>query len=1083
MSATSSNATVMEVGVAEKVKGSAPFVNEVQRIIMISNGTDLPAGTFSFVNGRNTTSPLAFDIDESDLALALEQLPSVRSSINVSSSGSGGFSSWMVTFTSPGPQSMLASPCEGTGDGNDPSTDCLLENASLQIQRVVRGGLPASGTFRLRLVPTGGSSTGSTTVVDTSTTTAPLPLDATAAEVQAAVAGLGGGREAIVTVARNARAEYGLEWGLALHDGGASSVELTDVLIDAPGPWCADGVTGPATAETPCEFPFAVGEDGSDVHFTCAGAKGSNRGWCSTTSAFNESHDWGGCVRCAKSALVGSPTMHVASLRHMFRLKGRASEVSQALSETVYHPREFWNAWLGGHDEVSAYWYDDDISGGTERLSGARARSFSQVFVAPTNDPPVVTVGGETRVAYEGQELLLEDADVLDPDLADRTQIPIRVELEAKLGTLALKDPSGLNFMSGTPEPHSSQLLMVKGSLTAVRNALQQVYYRPLPVSAAGTLAPSVGTTLEVQRVELTAPVVPMVQSITTSTLKGYIEGNFTLSLNCSAFFEEVDTIFASDVDFLNETVVDSFTSVVQSSPLLADAPATGQQSMETELRRLLTSCVGLAWDRANNLGKLSNTTFSGNSSLTGNFTEDMVSYRGATAIVSRGEPNLQGGFTWAATLIDVPQSFPAFGVGLNNLTGAGEGLDGSPYVFDDDSSLLGTPSISIDVMQKASSLSGPNGTFSLGVTPGGEMTDPLPTSASGEYVATALTSLVGVGAVQVSTGPVMTSTSATAVLGQYWEITFLQSGSPVQAGDLPLLEATAVEVDIEGATLHVSEVVKGRSLGDSVTIVVNDLGNVGEGGALEASAAWNITIIPKHVAPILHQLDDGKYIPGDLLRTVEGTVLPLPLVLASHVSPFEAAGDDASKILQYLVRLTCSRGAVKPASSAVGQGLAVTLSSTTVTLLNGKLSDINRALANLRYYAPRRYRGVDDVEVAARVAGAGVGGGWGTTKMYVFVDGSNDAPELSAPRLLRAKAAVPTVVGGISVSDDDTMGIITVTVDAARGVVSFPVPHRLGLFEGSEEVSDECTKCVQELQLTDKYSECCALTVLLLDL
>lgn len=1057
MSGVSSNATLMEVVVSEKVKGSAPFVKEVQRITMTTNGTDVPAGTFSIVAGRNKTTPLAFDVDEFDLALALEQLPSIRSSINVSGSGSGGLSSWMVTFLSPGPQSILASPCEGTADGNDTSTDCLLENASLQIQRVVRGGLPASGTFRLRLVPADGS-TGNTIVVDASTTTAPLPLDATAAEVQAAVVGLVGGREATVTVAPNAWADYGIEWGLALHDGGASSVELTDVSIDAPGPWCADGATGPAAAETPCEFPFAVGEDGSDVHFTCAGARGSNRGWCSTTPTFNESQDWGGCVRCAESALVGSPTMHVASLRQTFLLKGRASEVSQALSETVYHPRAFWNAWLGGHDEVSAYWYDDDSSGGAERLSGARARSFSQVFVAPTNDRPVVTVGGETRVAYEGQELLLEDADVFDPDLADRPQIPVQVELEAKLGTLALRDTSGLNFMSGSPEPHSSQLVVVKGSLTAVRNALQQVYYRPFPVSAAGTLTSSVRTTLEVQRVELTAPIVPMVQSITTSTLKGYIEGNFTLSLNCSAFFEEVDAFFAGDADFLNETIVDPFSSVVQSSPLLANSPAMGSQSLETELRALLATCVGLAWDRANYFAELSNTTFLGNSSLATNFTEDIIPHRGATAIVSRGDPDLQGGFKWAVTLIDVPQSLPAFEVGLNNLTGAGEGLDSSPYAFDDDSSILGAPSISIDVIQKASPPSVPNGTFSLAVTPGGEMTDPLPTTASGEHVATALTSLAGVGAVQVSTGSVVTPPSATEVSGQYWEITFLQSGSPVQAGDLPLLEATAVGLDIEGATLRVSEVVKGLSLGDSVTIAVNDLGNVGEGGPLEASAAWNITIIPKNMAPVLHQLDDGKDVPGGLLRTVESTVRPLPSVLASHVSAFNAGGDDASKVLQYLVRVTCSRGAVKPSSSAVGQGLAVTLSSPTVTLLNGKLSDINRALENLQYYAPRHYRGVDDVEVAARVAGSGVGGGWGTTKMYVFVDGGNDAPELSAPRLLRTKASVPTVVGGISVTDDDTLGIITVTVDAARGVVSFPVPHRLRSFEGSTEVN-QCTK------------------------
>ncbi|CAM9224731.1 unnamed protein product, partial [Ectocarpus fasciculatus] len=968
---------------------------------------------------------------------------------------------------------LLASPCEKDVAGNGTSPDCLLENASVEIRRVVLGKSPASGTFRLGLV-SGDDDAGSTSVAGTRTTE-PIPFDATADELHAAVVGLPGGQNAKVTVAPNARAEYGFGWGVTLHDNGNSSVELVEVNIDDPGPWCADGVTGPAAAGTPCEFPFAMGQDGRDVHFSCAGAVGSSQGWCSTIPTFNDSRDWGGCVRCEGSSLLSPPTIHVASLRRSFRLRGEASQVSQALSEIVYHPRALWNAWLGGHDEVSAYWYDENSLDGSERLSGAKARSVSQVFVAPVNDPPTIGLGKEARLVHEGEELLLEDAEVLDPDLADRPRTPVRVELEAMSGTLAFGDSAGLTFTSGSRDPHSSQRLVVTGPLKTVQNAMRQVYYRPLPVSPAGTTA-EVRTTSEVQRVELTAPLVPMVQSVTTSTAQGYIEGNFTLSVDCSAFFEEVDERFA-DVDAVNQTNINSSATAVESPPIAADAPATGNGSMETSVRELLSECVSLAWDRANVLAELSNaTSVSVNSSSTGNFTRDTLPHRGATAVVSRGEPDVHGSLSWTITLMDVPHSFPALEVGANNLTGAGVGLDGSPYVFDG-VNLSGTPSISIDIVQAQSSLSGPTGTFTLTATPGEEATGPIPTSASGDEVAAALTSLSDVGAVQVSAGPILASPPKTPALGQYWEITFLQSGSPIQIGDLPLLEARGVGFDAEGTALRVSEVTKGRAPRDSVTISVNDLGNVGDGGALEATAAWNITIVPKHVAPVVQQVDDGTVHPEDFLRTFEGTVLQLPSLQVSHFPAFEAAGDDSYNDLQYLVRVSCSRGTVKPTSSAAGQGLAVTMTSTTATLLTGKLKDLNRALSNLGYYAPRRYRGVDEVEVAARVAGVGVDGGWGATKLYVFVDGVNDPPELSAPRSATSKGATPTLVGGISVTDDDTTGIITITVEAARGLVSFPQSHRLKHMGGPEDVTVSNSSIVAYGQLQDIADVLSALT------
>lgn len=1041
MSAVSSNATFLHVEVAESVKGSAPFVNEVQRITIAANGTSTPAGTFAIGVGRNRTAPLAIDVSAPDLILALEQLPGIRGNIDAHS-GSGSLS-WTVTFVSAGQQALLTSPCEETLDGGL-VPDCLLEDASVEVRRVVRGSSPASGTFRLRLVPVDGN-TDNANLGDARTTN-PLAFDASAEEVQAALVGLPGGRMASVAVAPNARADFGSEWKLTLHDHQASVVELADVHIDGPGPWCADGIAGPAAAETPCEFPFAD-EDDRDEHFTCAGAVGSSLGWCSTSPKLNESLSWGGCVKCAEGALA-SPTIHVASIRHSFRLTGAASQVSRALSEVVYHPRALWNAWLGGHDEVSAYWYDENSLESSDRFSGAQSRSLSQVLVTPVNNPPTVTVGQGTRVAQEGEELLLEDADIWDPDLADRPQIPMQVHVEANLGTLALGDPSGLMFVSGSPEPHSSGLLVIKGPLARLRKAMQHVSYRPLKGVAAGATA--MRATQEVQRLELTAPLVPMEQSITTSTAGGYLEGNFTLSLNCSVFFEAVDEWFFN-ADAVANTSIDSHPLIVQSSAFAADIPATGNASMETGIRALLTDCLGLSLNRANVLASALNQTSQENStsSSAGNFTADMLPYHAATAVVVGSEPDLHGSLIWAVTLIGVPPSFPSFEVSSNNLSDAGAGPEESQYTFDGESALAGKPSVSISVVQETSSLKVPNGSFTLTAVPGGASTTNISTAATGEDLAAALTTLADVGAVQVSTGPLWTSPPAVPTLGRYWEITFLQLGRPIHIGDVPPLQASWIEIEDERAALRVSEVTKGQSPSDSVTVVVNDLGNVGEGEALEASAEWNIAILPQLVAPTVYV--NGSASPKDFLRTIEGTTLRLPVVEVFHDVVWETTHENESAKLQYLVRLICARGTAKPAPSVVGRSLAVALPSATVTTLSGSLQDVNRALSRLDYYAPRWYRGVDTMEVVARVAGLGVEGGWGAAKLYTFVDGVNHAPDLTAPRVMRKTGAVESIVGGISVSDDDRGGIMTVTVEAARGLVAFPVPHRLQLLGESE--------------------------------
>lgn len=1031
------NTTLMHVEVVEAIKGSAPFVHEVQQLTVSGSGDGMTAGMFDVSFGGDRSPPLSFNASSTDLVAALAQLPSIRDGVTVSNADDAE-KSWRITFASAGPQEMMTSSCETTSATNvSLSLDCLLEHSTVEIRRLVRGSSPASGTFRLQLVRADGVTKNEG--ADVIRTTVPLRVDSSAEEVQNALVALRGGAEASVSVAPNLRVGYGREWAVALNDNGVHSVKLVDVHVRGPAPWCADGSTGPAVTETPCEFPFTVDQDGGTTHFECAGVGGSSMGWCSTSPVFQDSQDWGGCARCSAGALA-PPNLHVASRRRRFHLIGSSADVSRALSEVSYHPRPYWNAWLGGLDEVYAYWHDENSPGIDETVSGAKARTKSQVFVAPINDPPTLNIPQQHVLVYEGQEVLLEGADIGDPDLIERPEIVIQVSVEAQLGTLALGDPDDLMFFSGTPEPHSSGQLVIKGKLSNIQSAVKQLYYRPPGDFAAG--AASSRAAPEIQRIELAQPIAPMVQSITTSAVEGYIEGNFTLALKCDAFFEPLKEIFP-DADLFNDTVTDSYSRVAQSPPLAADAPASGNASVEVGIRAMLTDCYNQAWNQSIILAEEFNATSPGNSSSTDVFSSEILPHSAATAVVARGDPDLHGCISWAVTLIDVPESLPAFDVVSQNLTVGGTGASETPYVYGVSSSSL-EPSMSVVIIEVGSSSSSLTGTFTLALIPGGEATQAVPASASGEELALALSALADVGAVQVSTGSLLVKSPGVPSLGRYWQVTFLSSGSPPHAGDLPVLIADDAGLRNSGGVLRVSEVTKGRAPMDTVSIVVDDLGNVGSGESLDVAASWSVTIVPQESPPTVRiYRKDGE---SEFLRGFEGGVVYLPAIEIHHAVAWTASMKDGHHEVQYVARLSCSRGMVKPASSRIRRHVNIDILSPTVTELIGTLSDLNHALAQVIYSVPTRYRGADSVTVEVRMAGAGIGGGSGSSTLYILVDGSNRAPELAAPRSMRTVGMSPMAVEGIRVSDDDVGGIMALNVEAVRGVVSIPDQqlHRL---------------------------------------
>lgn len=1051
LSATGYNVTIMNVETTESVKGSTAFRSEVQQVILQRMGTDAPpSGTFTLGFGREETISLPVTVSATGMADALGELPSLRSAVRVSRHD-GEAITWCITFIDPGAQALLESTsCATTTGAEQLSSACTLENTSLEVRRVTPGVSPASGTFRLQLTRADGGNKHDGIMNPSITGT--LRVDATVEEIQAALVALPGGSNASVRISPNARSEFGQEWAISLRDLGVYAIQPVDVDIDGPGPWCTDGKVGPAVAETPCEFPFSIDHQAADAtSFACAGASGSDPGWCSTSNTFADVQIWGGCLRCSDGALT-QPIMHVASPRRKFMLTGSALDVSRALAEVVYHPRTYWNAWIGGVDEVSVYWSgsgsDKDFD---EVISGAQARTLSQVFVAPVNDAPKVTIPQTNHIALDGQELLLDDAELGDPDLVDRPEIVMRLALETSFGTLALGDSDGLSFLVGTPMAHSSNKLVVKGSLIVLQRIMKQLYYRPPMSLAAGIGMHRV--VHEVQRVELTQIHHPMIQSIATHPNGGYIGGNFTLGLKCDVFFDVLMEWFGEADSEANITDAGTFLPVVQSSPLAASVSATGNMSVETEVRTMLKSCVAYAWDLFTSLVGENHTA--GNFTSSGKFTMDSHPYHAATAVVSAGEPDMLGAVTWEITLIDVPSDLPHFNVVSNNLTVERSGLNDTSYAHHG-SKDPAPATVSVAITQPASSKFQPVGSFTLAVSPGGHATEPIPFSASGDEVAEALRLLPSIGAVRVSTTRMVRGSLLMPDLEVSWNITFLPSGSPVHIGDMPLLVADDRGLEAQGVRVGVSELIKGQAPSDFVRVELNDLGNVGEGEWLDATATWNITIVPESVPPVVfaRRPYDGR----DFLQGIEGTQIPLPTVQVLHDAAGALALESSSLDWLYLARLSCLKGSANPSPSTVGRDVMVARVSSTVTEVIGGLEDVNSALSRLVYDAPARYRGVDDVTVAVRLVDTDAMGGWGSSTINVFVDGVNDAPGLSAPRSLRAVGTFPVVAGGITLSDDDREGIMTMRLEAVRGTLSFPAPQQnklLSISEVCRSVSD----------------------------
>jgi subtilisin family serine protease len=177
------------------------------------------SGTFTLTVNSETTGPLAADVAPADVQVALEALPSVGAGNVVVGGGPASTAPFSITF-------------KGAGATNDPIT---VDQSLLVAGVEVTGPVSGSGTLTQTATMFAGGGTYTYTFAGAETTS-PIPYDASAAAVRAALEALSGVGAGNVTV--------------TLNTSGARPV-YTIVFSNAPASNPTNEVVADAAALTP----------------------------------------------------------------------------------------------------------------------------------------------------------------------------------------------------------------------------------------------------------------------------------------------------------------------------------------------------------------------------------------------------------------------------------------------------------------------------------------------------------------------------------------------------------------------------------------------------------------------------------------------------------------------------------------------------------------------------------------------------------------------------------------------------------------------------------------------------------------
>ncbi len=232
----------------------------------------------------------------------------------------------------------------------------------------------------------------------------------------------------------------------------------------------------------------------------------------------------------------------------------------------------------------------------------------------------------------------------------------------------------------------------------------------------------------------------------------------------------------------------------------------------------------------------------------------------------------------------------------------------------------------------------------------------------------------------------------------------------------------------------------------ETITLVVNDLGNTGAGGAQSATSTVTFTIAAVNDSPTI-ATPTTPSVSEDVAATIVGwSVADVDMTVPTNTI--------ASNPIQ--VTLAATKGKLT-LSTTTGLTFSSGASGTSSMVFTGTLTDVNTALTGLSYLSNLNANGAETVTLTVSDQGSiGSGGALSATSTLNFtIVAVNDTPTISVPTGLSATEDTSMNITGVSVADVDAgTNLVEITLTATIGKVTLASTTGLTFTSGANNSS-----------------------------
>ena len=490
------------IGVSEAVKGSAPSVQEKQRIV-ISWSADVSATSLSDAtieveyNGLIAVVPVLGTPAEWTSAVSLiTQNQGILVSVVVNATSSVDIG---ITFPASFGRADLLSivtSCPGETPSARPEAGidiwvgslCLQYPNQVTVERLVAGFTPLSGYIELESL-------------NFSVT---LPINTLSTSIQDSLRSQSGLVGATVTnVGGNNFSAYVIDFHSSLFP-----LSLNPSMLSFNGPQCAEDVSQPAPQLQPCVFPF---EYKGQLYSACTDAF-SRYSACSLTQNLTHDLRWGICVACDSASVLLPSFASLSPLYSSVQLSGTAASIAKAVSELAFFPISSQLTMGTVNDAITVVVYDPSRNATlVSESSVAYEYSSNLIFLAHPSQ----------LIAVEDSPLLIDSFSL---ECSFCSSIIGAISVSVRYGSLVSLSHAGVNYSrSSTP----NNLTMV-GTLKSLQSAVSSLLYQPNANFYSHCSRPPV------QHITLSYPVQqPYTLVIARNSTLNYSNISFTIALEC----------------------------------------------------------------------------------------------------------------------------------------------------------------------------------------------------------------------------------------------------------------------------------------------------------------------------------------------------------------------------------------------------------------------------------------------------------------------------------------------------------------------------------------------------------------------